>query len=485
VLVKPALRRRAARPLKVHSPVKIRRPGRLRRLATLCTVVPAAQAAVPVPHATGAPVVGATVSGATVSGAGAPAMGSPPPTGSSVAGIAALADGRGYYVLRSDGEVDAFGAATRYGSVPGHLALGVTATGIALDPATGGYWVLDSMGQIFAFHAPYLGRVVVRPGGWGQYPAAVAISATGDGSGYYVLRADGTVVAFRAPFYGDLSHRLHYGATAPVVATSLATDPTTGGYYVLTSVGGVYSFHAPFFGAPAATGAARPLVQSAGIVVGRGGRGYAVAQADGDVLRFGATGRGGRAVLLPAGATAVAAALDARTGGLWVALDYTPVGGYLDPLRRVVSLVPQEVDQGVDYCGQGPVYAVGPGLVDNTRNPEWPGGAFISYRLSSGPAAGLVVYVAENVTPAVAVGQTVSATTVVGYLHDSGTCLETGWANAADPTEQAAAHYEYDGRNSTAYGLNFDSFLQALGARPGLVQPDGPPGPLAPGWPRW
>ncbi len=460
--------------------MRARRPGRLRGLVGLWALVPAVQAALGLAPATGTEAVQATVAGV-----GAAVMGSPPPTGSSVAGIAALADGRGYYVLRSDGEVDAFGAARGYGPLPGQLPLGVTATGIALDPATGGYWVLDSMGQVFAFHAPYRGRVIVRPGGWGQYPAAVAIAAAGDGRGYYVLRANGKVVAFGAPFYGDLSHRLRYGATAPVVATALASDPATGGYYVLTSVGGVYSFHAPFFGAPASAGAGRPMVQSAGIVVTRDGRGYAVAQADGVVLRYGATGPGGTAALLPPGASAVAAALDNRTGGLWVALDYTPVGGYLDPLRGVVSLVPQEVDQGVDYCGQGPVYAIGPGLVDNTRNAQWPGGAFISYRLSSGPAAGLVVYVAENVTPEVAVGQTVSATTVVGYLHDSGTCLETGWANAADPTEQAAAHYEYDGHNSTAYGLNFDSLLEALGARPGLVQPDGPPGPLAPGWPQW
>ncbi|HET9059543.1 MAG TPA: hypothetical protein VFN61_06450, partial [Acidimicrobiales bacterium] len=114
----------------------------------------------------------------------------------------------------------------------------------------------------------------------------------------------------------------------------------------------------------------------------------------------------------------------------------------------------------------------------------WPSGTFISYRLTSGPASGLVVYVAENVTPEVYVGEVVGPETVLGVVHDSRTCMETGWANVADPHEQAAAHYEYTGANSTAYGRNFSSLLARLGARPGLVQP-GPPGPLPPGWPKW
>jgi hypothetical protein len=138
----------------------------------------------------------------------------------------------------------------------------------------------------------------------------------------------------------------------------------------------------------------------------------------------------------------------------------------------------------VDYCGSGPVYAIGPGIVLNTRDAGWPGGTFISYKLVAGPAAGLVAYVAETVTPQVYVGEYVGPRTVLGVVHDSATCMETGWANADDPHEQAAAHYEYSGGNSTAYGRNFNSLLERLGARPGLLQP-GAPGPLPASWPSW
>ena len=420
----------------------------------------------------------------TVKAVAAPTLGSPPASGSWAAAIAAVPSGKGYYVLRSDGQVSAFGVPP-HGSLPGPLPPGVTATGISVDTATGGYWVVTSMGHVYAFDAPSLGSVHVHPGGWGQYPAAVGIAAAPHGKGYYVLRANGKVVAFDAPSHGNLAGRIHYGATAPIVATGIAVDPATGGYYVLTSVGDVYAFHAPWRGNPAGLGGPWANAQAAGISVTPDGKSYAVVGANGTVATFGGSRRGPVVPTLPQGASVAGITFDPATSGFWEAVDFTPLGGYLNPLRAVRSLVPQEVDQGVDYCGSGPVYAIGSGVVLNTVNSGWPGGAFISYRLSDGPARGLVVYVAENVTPMVSVGESVRPTTVLGWLHDSGTCLETGWADQSDPVERAAARAEYTGKNSTAYGLNFNSLLDALGARPGLVQPDGPPGPLAPNWPQW
>lgn len=420
----------------------------------------------------------------TVEAVAAPTLGSPPASGSWVAAIAAVPSGKGYYVLRSDGQVSAFGVPP-HGSLPGRLPPGVTATGISVDAATGGYWVVTSMGHVYAFDAPSLGSVHVRPGGWGQYPAAVGIAAAPRRKGYYVLRANGQVVSFDAPSYGNLAGRIHYGATAPIVATGIAVDPATGGYYLLTSVGDVYAFHAPWRGNPAGLGGPWANAQAAGISVAPDGKSYAVVEAGGAVATFGGSTRDHAIPTLPQGASVSGITFDPATGGLWEAIDFTPLDGYLNPLRAVRSLLPQEVDQGVDYCGSGPVYAIGSGVVLNTVNPGWPGGAFISYRLSGGPARGLVVYVAENVTPMVGVGEPVGPTTVLGWLHDSGTCLETGWADPSNPVERAAARAEYTGKNSTAYGLNFNALLDTLGARPGLVQPDGPPGPLAPSWPQW
>ncbi len=171
--------------------------------------------------------------------------------------------------------------------------------------------------------------------------------------------------------------------------------------------------------------------------------------------------------------------------GYYLGVDLTPLHGYYDPLRALTSLVPQEIDQGVDYCGAGPIYAIGDGTVLNLRDSSWPSDGFISYRLSDGPAAGHVVYVAENVTPTVAIGERVTPATVVGVLHDAKTCLETGWARDSGPAGFAAGFSQFNGKNSTAFGLNFSALLQALGSRPGLPQPYGPPGQLPAGWPTW
>jgi hypothetical protein len=165
-------------------------------------------------------------------------------------------------------------------------------------------------------------------------------------------------------------------------------------------------------------------------------------------------------------------------------------GGYRNPLRAVSGLTPDRVDQGVDYGGSGPIYAVGDGLVLNTTNRGWPGGAFITYQLVDGPARGRIVYVAENVIPRVRVGQWVGASTVLGTLVNSYPYLETGWAAppgngdtaaavAGQWTASASAHSW-----PTAYGDNFSQLLASLGAPPGIdfgpVQ-----GSLPAGWPSW
>ena len=86
---------------------------------------------------------------------------------------------------------------------------------------------------------------------------------------------------------------------------------------------------------------------------------------------------------------------------------------YLNPLRNVSGLVPERIDQGVDFSGSGPVYALGNAVVlaANGADGGWPGGGWITYQLTDGPDAGLVVYLAEDVTPTVVTGQHVSPST--------------------------------------------------------------------------
>ncbi|HZU61918.1 MAG TPA: hypothetical protein VE983_13195, partial [Solirubrobacteraceae bacterium] len=73
--------------------------------------------------------------------------------------------------------------------------------------------------------------------------------------------------------------------------------------------------------------------------------------------------------------------------------------GYVDPLAQA-SVTSERIDQGVDYSGSGTLGAIGRATVTyvGTTNTGWPG-AFIEFRLLSGPDSGRYVYYAESVVP--------------------------------------------------------------------------------------
>jgi hypothetical protein len=158
----------------------------------------------------------------------------------------------------------------------------------------------------------------------------------------------------------------------------------------------------------------------------------------------------------------------------------SPFGaGYRNPLRGVSGLVPERIDEGVDFTGLGPVYALGDAVVTGATgtNFGWPGGGWITYRLTSGPAAGLVVYVAEDIIPAVAAGQRISPSTAIGTMFDGGDGIETGWAQptglSAESQLPQAGGIAGLGPFPTRIGLNFDQLLQSLGVpvAPNRTQP--------------
>jgi murein DD-endopeptidase MepM/ murein hydrolase activator NlpD len=161
-------------------------------------------------------------------------------------------------------------------------------------------------------------------------------------------------------------------------------------------------------------------------------------------------------------------------------------GTYVNPLRAIADLNPERIDQGVDYSGYGPIYAIGDGVVLNTVNAGWPGGTFITYRLTDGPASGLVVYAAEDIQPQVTVGQQVTPNTVLGTMYEGPDGIETGWADASGQGYTMAHDYgQFSGANSTAFGANFSQLLASLGAPPGVLQNDPPTGSLPANWPTW
>jgi murein DD-endopeptidase MepM/ murein hydrolase activator NlpD len=170
---------------------------------------------------------------------------------------------------------------------------------------------------------------------------------------------------------------------------------------------------------------------------------------------------------------AVLIALNRKEGNLLplLTLKQLATGGraYLNPLRDVSGLYPERVDMGVDFAGAGPVYAVGAGVVTEAQadNGGWPGGGWITYVLTDGPAVGQVVYFAEDVIPTVAVGQKVTPDTVIGHMFNGDDGIETGWAMPDSASSESelpeAGGISGAGPFPTAIGMNFEDLLLALG----------------------
>ena len=157
---------------------------------------------------------------------------------------------------------------------------------------------------------------------------------------------------------------------------------------------------------------------------------------------------------------------------------------------------PERIDQGVDYSGFGPIYAIGDGVVLSTVGGGWPGGTFIAYQLTDGPASGLVVYAAEDIEPSVQVGATVNSGTVLGQMYAGPDGIETGWADGSvAPTRDGPRLRQFDG--SSFFGLRLQLLpaprvvLGATGRHPERLTQRQPPigvaeagsaaGPLRPG----
>ena len=115
--------------------------------------------------------------------------------------IAAAPGGAGYYVLRANGAVDAYGVKA-HGSL--HLQYGaiapVVAVAIAVDPTTGGYWIATSTGEITNFDAPSHGSPLASTDNKYDGVPVTGLATTSSGTGYYVLRANGAIDS-----YGDTS----------------------------------------------------------------------------------------------------------------------------------------------------------------------------------------------------------------------------------------------------------------------------------------
>jgi hypothetical protein len=162
---------------------------------------------------------------------------------------------------------------------------------------------------------------------------------------------------------------------------------------------------------------------------------------------------------------------------------------YGNPLRAIGGLIPERIDMGVDFGGSGPIYAIGDGVITNATDTSggWPGGGWITYRLTDGPATGLMVYVAEDVTPTVQVGQTVTSSTVIANMFNGGAGIETGWATSDGGTAESqmpeAGGIFGGGPFPTEIALNFEALLRTLGVPASPNIGDAPNGALPSNYP--
>lgn len=189
----------------------------------------------------------------------------------------------------------------------------------------------------------------------------------------------------------------------------------------------------------------------------------------------------------------------ADSGGTTPSTGPSDISAYKDPFRDIEKsggLSATRVDEGVDYYGSGPVYAIGNGTVTKVANgsgSEWwggYGGNSVVYKLTDGPAAGDSVYVAEHCPPSPNISTApphnqVTSDTVICTMQPAS--IETGWA-VGDGTDTPIAHAVYQEGHATAYGQNFSDLMDALGVSKKACY-DHPneslEGSLPPNWPAW
>ena len=133
-------------------------------------------------------------------------------------------------------------------------------------------------------------------------------------------------------------------------------------------------------------------------------------------------------------------------------------GGGVSPIGPGLTL--GRTDQGVDWGGSGPLYAIGSGTIINVYNSGWPGGVFIVLKLDK-PPAGIPspdIYYAEDIIPLVSIGQHVNAGDLIGRATGGSTGIEIGFA---DPSAMGAA-LAHGASGATQLGQTFKKWIESL-----------------------
>lgn len=166
-----------------------------------------------------------------------------------------------------------------------------------------GYWLINKLGSVYSFQAPFRGGVPGHP-----KSLVVAAATNGNGNGYWMVTASGSIYAFDVPYRGA------YPGTSPSPIVAIAADPaTTAGYWIFSQAGNVYAFGgAPLYGqgshlnGKVVSAAAAP-----------DGLGYWLVTSTGAVYGYGPGAKYHGGASHPA-APIVAMAADLHTGGYWL-----------------------------------------------------------------------------------------------------------------------------------------------------------------------
>ena len=185
--------------------------------------------------------------------------------------------GRGYWLARADGQVDAFGAAPGYEPVPVQRA-NQPVVGIAGTAGGDGYWLATTDGRVLTGGAaPHLGSRAATA----LNQPIVGLAAGGRGDGYWLVARDGGIFSFgSAAFLGSTGAiRLNQ----PIVG--MVSTPSGQGYWLVARDGGIFSFgDAAFLGSTGAIRLNQPIVGMSSTVTGQG---YWLVAADGGIFSFG------------------------------------------------------------------------------------------------------------------------------------------------------------------------------------------------------
>jgi len=189
----------------------------------------------------------------------------------SITGMAATADGHGYWLVGSRGGVYPYGDAASHPAIRhAHPIVGIVAA------PGGGYWLYTAYGNLY----PSAGTA------WFGSPSAsgfrgssiTAMAATADGRGYWLVDSAGRVMA-----YGDAARYAALWHAHPIVGIVAAPG---GGYWLYTAYGNVYSTPgAPWYRSPYSSGFRGSSIR--GMAVTPDGNGYWLVTRGGTVFAYG------------------------------------------------------------------------------------------------------------------------------------------------------------------------------------------------------